>query len=341
MINIETILLCIIIVVCIYVTYTDFREGLIGNKILVYAVCIGGVLNAIYYTLYANNYLILYLTNLVIISIFAILLYAYHIWAAGDSKLLIVIMSLIPGRLYDGDTGIASAITIIIIIFSIAYLYIVFESLYLHLRNRDKIQISKISIDIIRIIKQYIFCTAYIIAVDTILEKFFPVFFEWNMNIIYIANLFIIITVVNNKIVQRYWLLIIAIVISLILGRENLVISRGDIDFKLWIIIFIVIIFRIVAEKHNYKTIRTEDTKKGMVLSFSTILYFQASRIKGLPMTTTEDIRSRISEEESNSIKRWGRSVHGRDTITIVKKIPFAVFISVGSSLFIIYRVNL
>ena len=43
----------------------------------------------------------MYITNLIVMSILAIALYVVHFWAAGDSKLLMVLIFLFPARFYD------------------------------------------------------------------------------------------------------------------------------------------------------------------------------------------------------------------------------------------------
>ena len=69
--------------------------------------------------------------------------------------------------------------------------------------------------------------------------------------------------------------------------------------------------------------------KKGMILSTVSSMLMQNSRVRGLPGISMEDLRNRLSEDEVSSIKRWaeGRNIA---TISIVKKIPFAVFLAMG-----------
>ena len=93
---------------------------------------------------------------------------------------------------------------------------------------------------------------------------------------------------------------------------------------------------RMISSEYNYKQIKTSEIKEGMVLSYATVASFSNSRVKGLPQITTEDIQSRISEAEAESIRRWECSKSGLQTITIVRKLPFACFISIGFILFII-----
>jgi len=75
---------------------------------------------------------------------------------------------------------------------------------------------------------------------------------------------------------------------------------------------------------------------QGMILSLKTVIKFSSSGIKDLPLITTEDLRSRLTKEEVENIHRWGNSANGKSTITIVRKIPFAIFIASGVLVFLI-----
>ena len=65
----------------------------------------------------------------------------------------------------------------------------------------------------------------------------------------------------------------------------------------------------------------------------------QNSITKGLPQISTEDLKSRLTSEEIESINIWAKATH-TEKLTIIKKIPFAIFISIGFiSYFIIWSV--
>ena len=57
--------------------------------------------------------------------------------------------------------------------------------------------------------------------------------------------------------------------------------------------------------------------------------------------TFTEDMRDRITEAQAQAVQRWGKSKSGSDTIVIVKKIPFAIFLVVGTFIYVLIRVVL
>ena len=101
-------------------------------------------------------------------------------------------------------------------------------------------------------------------------------------------------------------------------------------------VVLLMSALRILIQHYNYETIQSEDVKKGMVLSLQTTLLFSGSTVKGLPKISKENLNDRISEEEAKSVKRWSKTNEGSETVTIVRKMPFAIFISLGTVVFIV-----
>ena len=59
------------------------------------------------------------------------------------------------------------------------------------------------------------------------------------------------------------------------------------------------------------------------------------SSIEGLPSISTEDLRSKLSIEEISAIRQWSKTENGKSELVIVKKLPFGLFLAVGTILFI------
>ena len=78
-----------------------------------------------------------------------------------------------------------------------------------------------------------------------------------------------------------------------------------------------------------------------MIISAETSMLFLNSRVKGLPDMSHEIVSDRISESECESIHRWEKSKYGSKTVKIVRKIPFAIFTSLGIVTYIIVGVML
>lgn len=88
MIVCEICLILVLIFLGVYTSATDIRYGIIQNKVLVATLSIGMILDCIYYGIFAREFAVTFLINLLVISALAVALYAFHFWAAGDSKLL-------------------------------------------------------------------------------------------------------------------------------------------------------------------------------------------------------------------------------------------------------------
>ena len=125
--------------------------------------------------------------------------------------------------------------------------------------------------------------------------------------------------------------------VSLILGLSGF--SLSGINWFSYLVVAALLLFRLFADKYNYKTIKVTELKPGMILSVGSVLSFSQSRVDGLPQFTREDLRSRLSPEEVASIKRWSETNNGQETITIIRKIPFALFIAMGTVLFSLLEV--
>ena len=219
-----------------------------------------------------------------------------------------------------------------------AYLYILLESLYIGIKEKNFFKINLLKTDIILLIKQYIKCTCIVTILDFLLRLVLPKIYLSNPELIAMINMIAVMTSYHIKFLDKVFticLLIAATVVCFLIS--------GGISFnnriEVYAIVFIVLLFRLCAEKYNYKVIPTAKVEKGMVIAYPTVLYFISSKINGLPKKTTEDMRSRITEDEARSIQRWENSKYGQPTIVIVRKIPFAIFISIGSIIYVIIRI--
>ena len=128
MIPCEILLLLALTAVVILSCISDCRNGQVPNRLLLPFATAGLVMNTLYYALWAKTWLGIFGLNLLFLSGCAILLYAYHIWAAGDSKLVIVIALLLPGRyLSFWDIGAAPGFLLLAAAFILSFLYVIAE----------------------------------------------------------------------------------------------------------------------------------------------------------------------------------------------------------------------
>lgn len=338
----EGLLLTIVFLLGCWAVITDIKSGIIKNKALLYAATPGMVLNVIYIGNFAKEYLTEYLINLIAVSAVAILLYIYHFWAAGDSKLMMVLAFLIPARYYESSSLIISGIYYIVYIFLIAYIYIIFESVVLAIKKKRffKQRISSSQWKIF--LRRYIVSYLYLRTLSLLLQWLFREFYYRNQMFFAFVNIFIVLFIHGrDEFQKKRW-----IIPLLILNVTYLLFSiiNGQTVFntsvvKSYVIMLLALLLKYLVSGYNYEEIATSSVQKGMVISLSTIALFLPSKVVGLPKTTNEDMSSRITEEEATAIRKWEKSKYGKPTIVIVRKIPFAIFIVLGTLLYIAIRV--
>ncbi|MBQ4529615.1 MAG: hypothetical protein IJA36_03230 [Lachnospiraceae bacterium] len=334
----EAALMTIIVILGIYVTYTDIKQGIIQNKALAIAAIGGAIINSIYFPLFGSEFLVIYLCNFLVMIVFAIALYSFHFWAAGDSKLLICVNLLFPARLYDNDVfSFAPGLNAIIFVFLIAYGYIIIDSVVLFIK-REKFYAEKNNgwDGIINFAKGYLISFLYLRGLSEILKFITGDIYYENQLLFSFMNIFVAIVIHSKKVFRRWYLLIGILGVNLFFVRS---ITFDTFELYAYGILLVALVLRYLLNGYNYKEIATDTVKRGMVLSYATVTMFIPSRIKGLPKTTSEDMRSRLKEEEVDAIKRWRNSKYGRETITIVRKIPFAIFIVAGEILYFFIRI--
>ncbi len=268
-------------------------------------------------------------------------MYSFNLWAAGDSKLLFVILLAVPGRFLStgNKMELAPAIFIIVFTFSLAYIYVVIESIVLTLKNRVKPNLQLGGKKFFIFLKHYYCCSVYLIIINYSLVLLFPSFSSENASLIMFFNLFLAILIYKYDFFFKKITVIVASIFAAIL----LIIYytryfEAEPNLKIYLYLAILLVVSSVAEKFNYQTIKTEEVKPGMILSWSTVIQLQPSRVQGLPLHTTEDMRSRITKEEADSIIRWKDSKFGQEEISIVRKVPFAIFMSLGSVVYLLFR---
>ena len=321
---------------------TDFKNKKIYNKNIIIAVGLSGLTYLIFFKQIEN--LQSYLINLIITIIISFIFFYLKIWAAGDAKLFLAIVFMIPFELYEvSDKNIFPALLLLIMMFSIAFIYVVFETFYLWGKDEDrlnKIQITNIDKTKVKdFILQYFMGYFIILFINNIVLKFFMEFKINNGGLMLLFNMLVLIftyRIIKGKRKSLIVTSVFAILNFMYYALFGLQIY--SLNIKMLIIVLIILIFRAISEKYNYEEIKIIDLKPSMILSYESVIKFYSSRVKGLPRTTTETTDSRLTETEVESIKRWSKTTKGQDTIIIVRHMPFAPFIFVGEVLFFILK---
>ena len=332
----------LLILLGICASYGDLKTGLITNCMVLSFSALGLVLNVYYLGFVEQSDVFIFIGNLFSCIIVAFLLYRIHAFAGGDLKLVVAMSLLYPSSAYL--TYNTSRITMFLAIgFAIFWGYV-----YLLISTVVDIGRGKVSLDRKYIqscmtfyLKTYVTAMLYIMLFTMAVSAFslfifpLPAWFT-------IFGSFVIAWISGKySFLRNQIFLSMAIVLDVILAIL-LKISPIPLNPSSYLLTAILVLCQVTIRVNLYRTIPTEDIQKGMILSMASSLSMQGSRIRGLPGISSEDLRDRLSEEQVQSIRRWGKSSKGLDNLVIVRKIPFAVFIMMGyMTYFVLWRIIL
>lgn len=341
----ELLMLGITAMVCFFASVTDCREGVIKNKLLIIGAVVLGICDILYYITFGREFFLLFLTNFIGMAAIGMIFYGLDIWAAGDSKFIIVVSLGIPAGIWSHrNLGPLPGFGIVVITFAVAFLYLLVDSIlqYRKRRRMGKHILFPGNIDGIRILVSYFFMVGCIQLLNDGFTRLGGEYLGRNAFLITALDFLAILLLIRvRNLMHTRMLLTIATglwAFNLFLqGQEAFPHINGN--WKFWVLVLLVIMFRLFANQFNYEEIPTSKVRSRMILSAHTIMLFRKSRVKGLPYGMTEDLRSRITEAEAEAVRRWETSKYGKEGVEIVRKIPFAIFISLGSALMVLLEV--
>lgn len=323
----------LIIVASFICSKTDLKEGLIYNKALLLFAGIAILVDLVYYGFFVRDLFFDFLLNLIIIALISTILFLSNSYAGGDSKMTIVFSLLYPARLYIvyGNTNLTLYFTIGISLI-VGFMYLLMNSIWSMIVKKE------------------------VISKEYVIQNFKMFFSSYFKALIYLSLFNIILIFIGrNGLYLNEWITrIICFVIAWFVGKNEIFHKKGmligtflitltcsilmkqipiSLNPEHYYLIFILLFCQMFIKTNIYETIKIIDLKPGMILSTACTLPMQLSITPGLPKVSKEDLSNRLTNEEIDSIKLWAKATKVEELI-IVKKIPFAIFVSAG---FIIY----
>lgn len=346
----EIVIFLNIVYFSIKTAISDLKYGKIYNKDIKIGVISACIIQMLYICFGINNggsgqKVIIYILNLLIGSMVSYLLFKFNLWGAGDSKYLILLLLLAPINTFSKNRILAEfTVRLLVITFSLAFIFIIIQSIYFKIKEVPTLNNAnrRINRDIIKeIFIQWLIFYFLLTIISFITRSISDEF--WNNNIILIRLIismfmFYYIDKMKNKNVI-YTLVIVGIIIKVyeIISIHNISLSIQVVDLIFYLFVVFILFSRKTCAMYNYKKIKTQSVREGMIISTITSMSFINSKVKGLPSLSDETINSKINKDEADSIRRWENSKYGSEYIFIVREIPFAPFISLGMILSCIF----
>jgi preflagellin peptidase FlaK len=329
MLETEIIMCIVLLAFGALTTKSDISEGMIYNKDLIVFVIIGIILDSVYYGIFVNDLLLDYILNLCIVVLVSTFLFYTHSFAGGDCKLAIVYALIYPARFYiiygDSNLTLIFAIGVAIIY---GYFYLLISAIWSLLLKKNNMNVQYIKNSVAGFVKSFVVATIYIsiiVLVASFVERTGILINVWVTR----AGCMLFAWFVGKYGIFRKWYMIVAaviidVVLSLVLQMIPFSVSPEN-----YILVIILLLCQMMIKTNLYKEVKLTDLKKGMILTTFSSIMMQGSRVRGLPSVSSEDLRDRLTQEQVESILRWGEG-RNVETVSVVKKIPFAIFLSMG-----------
>ncbi|MGF0019896.1 hypothetical protein [Sporofaciens sp. SGI.106] len=326
---IEILYLLVIIFLSATVIKSDLVDGMVYNKTLVVFLIFGICMDIIYYGFFCREMIAPFLMNIIVVTITSLFLFYTNCFAGGDCKLIIVLSLIYPAKCY-----ISYANSLITVVFTVGiaifggYIYLLVSSICALFRKKSEMTGEYIKGYLLMFTRSFFTALVYISAVNLLLNLLntvgviVPV---WVTRIICIALSW---GVGKYSIFRKGIFFIPLIIVDIVLA-----VVLKSIPFSIYpenyILVVILLVCQMTIKTNLYEKIPINELKRGMILTMGETVMMQNSRVRGLPKISSEDLGDRLTNDEVESVKRWakGRKI---ETVTIVKKIPFAAFIALG-----------
>ena len=332
----EIILLALLLALGVFASITDIRDGLIYNKMIVAFLAAALLADIAYYGFFAGEQLSVFLINTGIFAALLLCLYYARCFAGGDLKLGMVLALLYPAGMYVTYAN-AQITLFFALAFSIffGYLYLLGFSAIQIVRGTSKVNGDYIKQYLKRYIRSYITAFVYIVAINLILAIIsqnlisIPAWIAWVLCFA-VAWISRRVTIMRNR-----WVLgaviLLDIALSIVLRAVPISLNPGTYAFTA-----VLILCQMTVSSCLYQEVPTDQVQAGMILSTYSSLRMRGSRVSNLPGVSREDLRDRLTPEQAESVRRWAGSAHGQPTVTIMRKIPFAIFLLLGFAAYLL-----
>lgn len=337
---VEYVLFGLLVVLGTICSVSDIRTGIVHNKVLILFVGIGFIVDIVYYVVMARDLILLFLLNFGTASILSMILYFTHSLAGGDCKLITVLSLLYPAGMYmsygnNNDTLFVS------ICFGVlyGYIYLLADGIWRLISGDRKISKEYVFRYLGSSLKSYFRALVY----EALISLLFMIAGDYlgfkNTWIEWIICGVVTIISSRSKTMKNTTLVLITIFAVIVLSLVFSVIpfSLNPVAYSFTAVL---ILCQMLIRTNLYETIPTSQVKKGMILSLPSSVIMQNSGIEGMPKLSLEDLSSRLTDSEAERIKLWGENENTPNSIVILRKIPFAVFIFLGYlSYYLLWRV--
>lgn len=314
---------------CVIASISDIKIGIVRNKVLAVYAVFALVFNLARIICLERYMAKAYMINVLLMLILSLILFYSHSLAGGDCKLAIVLALLYPFDCYlIYDRSIVTLQLTIVFALVYGYVYLVMTSIVALIRKKNKITKEYVCNYLKAYAKSFVAASVYISLICDVVYLLACKGIHINVWIIRGICILVAWIVGRNTILKKkVVILLLGLIIGIFGAKTKYISFIGDVYH--YVFVAIMLLCQMSVRTNLYETIGVAELKEKMILTTVTSMTMQNSRVRGLPGISSEDLGDRLTEKHVESIKRWAKG-NQVESLSIVKKIPFAVFISLG-----------
>lgn len=306
--------------------YTDIYFGCVRNKHLFFALIAWLILILTeHFLLNSSSLHVLPLAlNVSLSVIVSVIFYLADIWAPGDCKLYIVISLIFPVNAYVKREGnVFPSLDFVIYAFALGYIFLIANTL-----RRKEFGTMSINLKFnLKHVLSILENTGTILFMNTLINTFVSEFFYANQMLCILSSVMFVCMIQKKADALRKITGIAGLACSMI--QCTFLSSLLNIFMNMAISLITASAIEFITSRvrvNTYREVSCDEIRPGMILSFASLWDMRKCIDPELPKMTTENRRSRLTENQSEAVKRWCRN-SGRNAI-IVEMMPFAPFIA-------------
>lgn len=309
---------------------SDLKDGVVRNKMLTRFTLATAPLVGVYYVGPGLACFGDFLLNVGTCVAAAFALFCAKLLAGGDCKLLCCASFVFPASCRVSYRGTDCPLLLApILAFGFGYLFLTLRAVTSIALGRTKLDRKRFKANCWRFARNYFRAFVYLSALDLTLRLSVLRWIELNPLLMLVLYLGVVWASWSFETLRKP--LTVAVTLALA-GAASSIFQTAlfNASGSRCLLAFCVVLSRLLAENANYRRIATSDVKKGTILALETTLCFLNSPIPGLPSLSGENLRSRLTEEEAASVRKWGETAPERAEVLVVQKVPFTIFIALG-----------
>ena len=307
---------------------SDMKRGIVPNRLVLALAAVGFALNLLSIAggrMGAASYV----GNVMLVALVALVLFYTHVWAGGDCKLSIALALAYPRGWYlefsDVDLTLCATFAFA---FSAGYIWLALDGLQRIAKGVDRLSWNDVLQKAVGFGRSYIYVLAAVTMVRLLFFSFCPDMDTmalplWFLGFL-VAHCLRTISALRRPVILVGLLAFDALGIWLfdawsLLGSPLYYVGVAGIA-----------LLQAVLSQNRYDCISAAEVKKGMILSTASSLMLLASINDATFYISNEGLESRLSEEDAAEIRSWSSGRGDGATVSIVRKVPFALFVFSG-----------